>query len=64
LVPGQRADRATSDGRVRVAAADLAACCCLPPRQVADALADPASRGLLIRDGGALALTVPAEGWL
>lgn len=63
LVPGQLADRATSDGRVRVAVADLAACCCLPPRQVADALADLAGRGLLARDGGALVLTLPAGRW-
>jgi hypothetical protein len=63
LVPGQLADRATSDGRVRVAVADLAACCCLSPRQVADALADLAGRGLLVRDGGALVLTLPAGRW-
>jgi hypothetical protein len=44
-VAGQLADRATSDGRVRVAAADLA------------------SRGLVVRDGGALVLTLPAGRW-
>jgi hypothetical protein len=64
LVPGQLADRATGDGRVRVAVAEVAASCCPPAAAVADALADLASRGLLVRDGGALVLTVPAEGWL
>jgi hypothetical protein len=78
LVAGQLADRATGDGRVRVAVAEVpASCCppaaavaevpascCPPAAAVADALADLASRGLLVRDGGALVLTVPAEGWL
>jgi hypothetical protein len=59
LVPGQLADRATRDGRVR-AAADLAASCCLSVTAPASALADLASRGLLARDGGALVLTLPA----
>ncbi len=60
LVPGQLADRATRDGRVRIAAADLAASCCLSVTAPANALADLASRGLLARDGGALVLTLPA----
>jgi hypothetical protein len=59
LVPGQLADRATRDGRVR-AAADLAASCCLSVTAPASALADLASRGLLARDGGALVLTLSA----
>jgi hypothetical protein len=54
------AGRATGDGRVRVAAADLAASCCLSVTAPASALADLASRGLLARDGGALVLTLPA----
>jgi hypothetical protein len=54
-----RADRATGDGWVRVAA-DLAASCCLSVTAPASALADLASRGLLARDGGALVLTLPA----
>jgi hypothetical protein len=65
LVAGQIGDRATPGGRVRVAPADLAACCCLRITFVADALADLADRGLLGRDGEALVLTIPAAGrWL
>jgi hypothetical protein len=60
----ERADRATGDGRVRVAAADLAASCpCLPVTAVADALADPASRGLLGLDGDGLVPILPAGRW-
>jgi hypothetical protein len=60
LVPGQLADHATSDGRVRVAVAEVSASCCLSVTATANALADLASRGLLARDGGALVLTLPA----
>lgn len=62
LIVGQLADRASPRGRVRVSAADLAACCCLSVSAVSDALADLTSRGLLGRDGGALVLVLPIEG--
>ncbi len=62
LVPGQLADRATRDGRVRIAAADLAASCCLSVTATATSN-DLAGRGLLARGGGALVLTFSAGRW-
>jgi hypothetical protein len=56
------AGRATGDGRVRVAAADLSASCCLSATATATSN-DLAGQRLLARDGGALVLTFSAGRW-